>query len=304
MNRPPLRTRIAPTPSGFLHLGNLYSFVLTWLIARANRGTVRLRIDDLDAARTRIACLEDIFRTLDFIGLVPDEGSSGVEDFLQHHSQMHRIENYLQALNGLKDAGHLYGCSCSRSRILAENPAGIYPGTCRNRPFDFKATEMAWRVALPPDCPIQIKDAISGQTHLIVLNEEMGDFVVMRKDGLPAYQVASLADDLFYGINMVVRGNDLLTSTAAQLHLSAILGTTAFNAIEWHHHPLIKNEQQQKLSKSAGDLSVRKMIENGLKKEDFLIRIAGWLGLPERPYQSLEDLHSAGSEKGHFYLIR
>lgn len=304
MNRPPLRTRIAPTPSGYLHMGNLYSFVLTWLIARAEGGTVRLRIDDLDAARTRPVYLEDIFRTLDFIGLIPDEGPSGVDDFLRQHSQKFREGNYRLVLNGLKESGHLYGCSCPRSRILADNPAGIYPGNCRNRPVDFTAKEIAWRVALPPACPVQFKDALTGQSHEVALNDEMGDFVVMRKDGLPAYQVASLADDLYYGINMVVRGNDLLTSTAAQLHLSAILGLTTFKATEWHHHPLIKNEQQQKLSKSAGDLSVRKMIENGMKKEDFLFRIAGWLGLPEAPYQSLKDLQSAGSEKGLFCLIR
>jgi glutamyl/glutaminyl-tRNA synthetase len=304
MNRPPLRTRIAPTPSGFLHIGNLYSFVLTWLIARVNGGTVRLRIDDLDEVRTRQEYLENIFRVLDFIGLVPDEGPSGVEDFLGHHSQKLRVHNYMALINQLKDAGHLFACSCSRSRIMAENTEGIYPGTCRTRQIESATKEIAWRVALPPGCHIQFQDVITKNTNKVVLTEEMGDFAVMRKDELPAYQIASLADDLLYGINLVVRGNDLRTSTAAKLHLATLLSLSTFASMDWHHHSLLRNEQKQKISKSAGDLSVWNMMEKGMKKDDFLYRIAPWLGLPQRPYQSLDEMHLACLELGLFCIIR
>lgn len=293
-----MRTRIAPTPSGFLHIGNLYSFVLTWLMAKSRNGSVLLRIDDLDAARMRPAYLEDIFRTLEFIGLVPDEGPSGVEDFLKNFSQMHRVADYLQCINKLKETGQVYACSCSRSRIMAENSNGIYPGTCRSRNLDFGGGAFALRLALKAGTKVQFCDSITGEENNILLEQEMGDFVVLRKDGIPAYQVASLVDDIHYGINLVVRGKDLLSSTAAQLHLAKVMGADQFSAIEWHHHPLIKNEQEQKLSKSAGDMSVRKMIEKGGKRADFICRIASLMALPEKRLKTLHDLQIIFEESG------
>lgn len=298
MNRLPVRTRIAPTPSGFLHIGNLYSFVLTWLMAKSRNGSVLLRIDDLDAARMRPAYLEDIFRTLEFIGLVPDEGPSGVEDFLKNFSQMHRVEDYLQFVTKLKETGQVYACSCPRSRVMAENPNGIYPGTCRSRNLDFGGSAVALRLALQAESQVQFCDVLTGEKSNILLTEKMGDFVVLRKDGIPAYQVASLVDDIYYGINMVVRGRDLLTSTAAQIYLSNIAGLNAFSTMQWHHHSLIKNEEGQKLSKSAGDMSVKMMIEKGLNREDTIRRIASLMKLPDKPFKTLYDLQLFFNEHG------
>ncbi len=302
MNRKPLRTRIAPTPSGFLHIGNLYAFVLTWLIAKVNGGTVRLRIDDLDAARMRTAYLEDIFSTLDYIGLVPDEGPSGVDDFLRHHSQQLRVQNYLRVIEQLQNAGLLYGCTCSRSSIMAINPAGIYPGTCRNLQKGFEGSEIAWRMALPADAHIRFRDCLNGTPQQVDLNAEMGDFVVRRKDGVPAYQVASLADDLLYGINLVVRGSDLLTSTAAQLSLAKSACFKEFENVEWHHHDLVKNEHNEKLSKSAGDYPLRMMMDGGLKKGDLIGRIAALLRMDAARCKTLEDLRLASLDEGRFVL--
>jgi glutamyl-tRNA synthetase len=173
---------------------------------------------------------------------------------------------------------------------MAENPNGIYPGTCRSRNPGFGGGAVALRLALPAESRVQICDVLTGEKSNISLTEEMGDFVVLRKDGIPSYQVASLVDDMHYGINLVVRGKDLLTSTAAQLQLANVMGFDQFLAIEWHHHPLIKNEQGQKLSKSAGDTSVRMMIEKGLKKEDIIRRIASLMALPEKSFKTLYDL--------------
>lgn len=290
MNRLPLRTRIAPTPSGYLHMGNLFSFVLTWLIAKSRGGTVRLRIDDLDAARMRTAYLEDIFSTLDFIGLVPDEGPSGVNDFLRNHSQLQRLEQYNALVMQLKEAGHLYACSCSRSQVIAENPGGIYSGTCRNKSLDFGMKDVAWRLRLPEQSVIRFGDVISGKEYMIPLAGSMGDFVVRRKDRIPAYQVASLSDDLFYGINLVVRGEDLLPSTAAQMLLAGMAGIPSFRGIEWHHHALIKNEKGLKLSKSAGDSSIAMMRTKGLKRADIYSEMALHLGLKQQPVFTFENL--------------
>ena len=114
-----------------------------------------------------------------------------------------------------------------------------------------------------------------------------------------SYLYSCVILNLLYGINMVVRGNDLLTSSAAQLQLANLLGLSTFAQTDWHHHSLIRNEQGQKISKSAGDLSVSMMIKQGMKPVDFLRRIAAMLGLPERPCHSLNELHTACMEKGH-----
>jgi glutamyl-tRNA synthetase len=112
-----LRTRIAPTPSGFLHAGNAVNFLITHELARAARGTLLLRIDDLDAERARPEYLDDIFRSLEWLGIDWDEGPTGPEDFLRNWSQRSRIERYSELLLGLRKGGHLYACECSRKAV-------------------------------------------------------------------------------------------------------------------------------------------------------------------------------------------
>lgn len=285
-----VRTRIAPTPSGFLHIGNLYSFILTWLVAKSQEGTVLLRIDDLDADRMRPEYLEDIFRVLDFIGLIPDEGPTGPADFLKNYSQKNRVDYYESYLKQLANGGDVYGCGCSRKQILAQDPNGVYPGTCRQLNLGLNNPQHAWRLGLPTHAKVEFFDDFRKEPVTVDLAVEMGDFVVRKKDGVPAYQVASLADDLYYNINLVVRGEDLTVSTAAQLKLAELLNLEQFLGIKWLHHPLLPNKYGEKLSKSAGDTSIKWMIEQGASKSFILTRLGFLLFGSEKPVSSLVEM--------------
>ncbi len=289
INRP-VRTRIAPTPSGFLHIGNLYSFVLTWLVAKRQEATVLLRIDDLDAERMRPEYIEDIFRVLDFIGMAPDEGPSGTEDFLRNYSQKNRVDYYGSFLKQLANGGWVYACTCSRKQILALGANGRYPGTCRNLGLGLNDPKHAWRLGLPAGSKVEFYDDFCKETATVDLTGEMGDFVVRRKGGAPAYQLSSLADDLFYNINLVVRGRDLTVSTAAQLKLAEILKLEQFSGIKWLHHPLITNNNGEKLSKSAGDTSIKRMIEQGASRASILTRLGFMLFGKEIAVSSLSEM--------------
>ncbi len=292
-----IRTRIAPTPSGYLHMGNLFSFVLTWLIAKKENGTVRLRIDDLDADRMRREFLEDIFETLDWIGLQPDEGPSGLEDFLKNYAQQKRLPLYQSLIEKLVNTGKVYACTCSRKQILAINPEGIYPGTCLKKNMTIDHENAALRIHIKEE---ESWISIPGfepnsPTIKVNLQKDMGDFVIRKKDGLPAYQITSLADDLRDGINVIVRGEDLLTSTAAQIFMAKTLGENPFSAVRFLHHPLIKNENSGKLSKSAGHTSLQYMRKEGFTSINALAILAKWMGLPSNNYQSLAELQATCS---------
>ncbi len=254
-------SRIAPTPSGFLHLGNVFSFVLTWLIVRKKQGYLLLRIDDLDSKRRRIEYLDDIFSTLEWLRLDYDEGASGTADFLANFSQETRINDYENILSQLLDKqAPIFECNCSRTTIQRNAINGLYAGTCRSNILTMNKlsspkTESAWRISVPVT-PIVFQDILQGQME-ISLAEKMGDFVVRGKDHLPAYQIASLSDDLRYGINLVVRGQDLINSTAAQVFLAQQLGREEFANTTFLHHALLYESAHHKMSKSAGSLSIK-----------------------------------------------
>ncbi|MFD2718019.1 glutamate--tRNA ligase family protein [Hymenobacter monticola] len=237
----PVVSRLAPTPSGYLHLGNAVNFVLTWLLTRQAGGTLHLRIDDLDRARLRPAYLDNIFRVIDWLGINYDHGPSGPDDFLRHHSQLLHLPEYNRVL-----------------RRLAQQPGLVYASqrTRTGGPEAFVALEIpgaAWRAHVPAHTEIRFKDAWQGEAN-VPLGALMPDFVVRKKDGVAAYQVASVVDDLRLGTTLIVRGLDLQPSTAAQLWLAGQLSEmAAFNAlrVQFGHHSLLTNEAGQKLSKSA-----------------------------------------------------
>ncbi len=251
-----VRSRLAPTPSGFLHLGNAFSFVLTWLLTRHHKGRLLLRIDDIDAGRKRPAYVNDIFDNLHWLGLDWDKGPKDAEDFEFSFSQLKEPRRYAQILEELWKTGALYVCTCSRSQVQAACMNGVYSGTCRHRNLAPDTPDAAWRVHVPENTIIAIPE-YSGTVRHVPLAREMGDFVVRRKNGLPAYQVASLADDFHYGSNLIVRGVDLLPSTAAQLFLARLLPPNAFGEVVFYHHPLLRDPDGLKLSKSAGSLSLQ-----------------------------------------------
>jgi len=274
---PVLRSRIAPTPSGFLHEGNACSFLLTAQIVEQARGMLRLRIDDLDAPRARPEYVEDIFETLHWLGIDWDEGPRNAEAHYARYSQQLRIPRYHQYINTLIAEGHVFACACSRKDILAHSRDGLYPGTCRNRHIPPGTPGTALRILTPDPCPVHFRDERQGDVA-VDLSQAMRDFIIRRRDGIPAYHIASLADDLDFGINYIVRGADLLHSTAAQLYLASLLGEARFAAVRFLHHPLLTDSAGNKLSKSAGSASVRSLREKGESPEALRRLPAEWIG--------------------------
>lgn len=275
--KPTTRTRLAPTPSGYLHLGNVLSFAITWALARSQGGRVALRIDDLDNTRFRPEYLQDIFDTLAFMGIDYDEGPRNPTDFEQHYSQHLRLPGYHKMLDQLVQRDMVYACPCSRSQITAVSPQGLYPRTCRHAHLPLHTPNAAWRIRIPESELIAFHDLLLG-TCRVPLGLEMPDFVVRRKDGIPAYQLASLCDDLEMGINLIVRGKDLMISTAAQLFLAQHTGATAFTGAQFVHHPILLTGSGQKLSKSDNALSITEMRKAGLKPEGLWSKLAHTLG--------------------------
>lgn len=281
-------TRLAPTPSGYLHQGNAFNFLLNWLMARAQGGQVLLRMDDLDAPRAKPEYIEDVFETLDWLGMDWDMGPTGPDDLATHWSQQHRLPFYHEMLQQLIQTGHLFACDCSR-KDLAES-GGVYPGTCTQKHLPFNTPDVAWRVRMDAGETTHFTDGWQGNTA-VALGAEMGSFVVRRRDGIPAYQIASLADDMHFGITYVARGMDLLPSTAAQLYLAKLLDMNPFTQTQFYHHPLLLGEGGSKLSKSAGSVSLRYMREQGMPASKVLGAFCRWAGLvPLQPITTARDL--------------
>lgn len=278
-----IRSRLAPSPSGLLHLGNAVNFLLTWLMVRKAGGTLRLRIDDADCLRTKPEYLEDIFLQLDWLGITWDEGPTGVDDFHRRFSQQLRLERYREFLAELDRLGHLYPCGCSRRMIRSLAPEGVYPGFCRKRSTAPGARE-AIRVRVPEGSVFRV----DGQE--VPLCEAMGDFVLWRKEDLPAYQLVSLVDDLDDRINLIVRGQDLLASTAAQLFLAGLHGDNFFAGGVFRHHPLVLGEDGRKLSKSDGALSLAALRERGCSRLEVYRVVARQVGIEPDGIITLEDL--------------
>jgi glutamyl-tRNA synthetase len=269
-------TRIAPTPSGYLHQGNAFNFLLNWLLARSQRGKVLLRIDDLDAPRAKPEFINDVFETLDWLGIDYDIGPIGPDDLAAAWSQSHRLPLYHELLDNLKEHGHLFACECSR-KDLADS-SGVYPGTCLHKNIALDTPDVAWRINVEADAVIYFTDCWQGAMQY-ALGQEMGSFVVRRRDGIPAYQIASLADDVHFGVSAMARGMDLLPSTAGQLYLAQLLGIDSFTQTQFYHHPLIMDNTGQKLSKSAGSVSLNHWRSEGIPAGLLLANFCKWAGI-------------------------
>lgn len=270
------KTRIAPTPSGFLHLGNVLSFSLTAILAERYSAHILLRIDDLDRQRARPEYIRDIFDTLGFLGIPWQEGPRDAGRFAAEYAQQHRMPLYHLALQQLRDGGHLFACNCSRSDIL--KTGGIYPGTCCDKHLDWDTPGVSWRMDTRRSLPLTLHQLAGAQE--VWLPEEQQFFVVRKKDGDPAYQLASVIDDLHFGIDLIVRGNDLYPSTLAQLYLARMLGNDTFGHTLFCHHPLLTLPDGVKLSKSAGATSVQYLRRQGKSRAEIFALIGEQLGIP------------------------
>jgi glutamyl-tRNA synthetase len=307
-----LKTRLAPTPSGFLHIGNGASFVATWALARAYDGQILLRIDDLDAERMRTEYVDDVFRTLDWLGVEWEEGPFSTADFTKNWSQHLRLDAYEKALQDLQKTGDVYACTCSRKDIRERSTNGFYPNTCRQNRLN-PQVEMsnyekntAWRIIVETDKrvhfnnvekidPLSINGIFDEKTTFfkyfdVNLSHQMGDFVVRQKNGLPSYQLASLVDDVSFGVNFIVRGEDLLNSTAAQIFLAERLQQADFLATTFWHHPLITEENGAKLSKSEGAAALLALRKAGHSAAIVVQKAAKWLGFSDFQGETAADL--------------
>lgn len=251
-----LITRIAPTPSGFLHLGNAFNFLLTALIAHHFKGSLTLRIDDMDSTRLRIEYVDDIFACLEWLGIAWDKGPKDTSDFLAHYSQNAKKEIYRHALGQLKEL--TYPCACSRSTILHRYGDLVYRGHCRHQ------------LTLENNREQSIRLAIDDQE----LFNQTGDIVLWRRDDLPAYQLVSVLEDEWAKTNFILRGSDLNQSSFIQRYLAKKLGLIHFPQAKIYHHLLVVDQDGQKLSKSQGASDLRSWRQAGhaeeMKKKLFL----------------------------------
>ena len=271
------QTRLAPTPSGFLHLGNVLSFAITAYLARRTGARILLRIDDLDRERVQPEYLDDIFETLKFLDIPWNTGPKTTTDFREKWSQYTRMNRYHAALQKLEREKQVFACECSRAQIAAAAPDGSYPGTCLHKKIDLHQPNVQWRLKTRPGRIISV-NRLAAPPLKSTLPALMHHFVVRKKDGAPAYQLASLVDDLEMGNDLVIRGVDLWPSTWAQLYLADILQEKAFSATAFVHHPLLLQRNGNKLSKSAGATSIQYLRKQGMKKEEIFGEVARLLG--------------------------
>ena len=279
--------RFAPSPSGRLHLGNLACSLLAWLSARSRGGRIVLRIEDLDAERCPRKYADQLEEDLGWLGLFWDEGGSkGGPHEPYYQSECSGI--YTESYKKLEARGLVYPCFCSRSQLHAASAPHtsdgnvIYPGTCRGLTAEEIAEKRkkkapAYRLMVP-DENITFTDGCMGE-HTENLLRDCGDFYLRRADGVFAYQLAVVVDDARMGVTEVVRGADLLSSTARQLYLYRLLGLPA---PKFAHCPLLLASDGRRLSKRDGDQSLENLRAR-YTAEDIVGRLAYAYGLQEEP---------------------
>lgn len=274
------KTRIAPTPSGYLHIGNALSFAITAGLAERFGAKILLRIDDLDRERANRKYIDDIFDTLNFLEIPWHEGPRDSDEFEKQWSQIHRMEMYGDALDRLKEQADVFACNCSRAQIKALSADDSYPGTCRDKHIPLDSPEVNWRIKTDSSS-ISI-NTLTGRVEA-TLPPSMKDFIIRKKDGCPAYQLSSVVDDEYFGIDLIVRGQDLWASTIAQHFLAEKFNALTFLNATFYHHPLLIETNGIKLSKSAGATSIKTLRESGKTPGDVYAAIAAMLGLEEHP---------------------
>ena len=243
--------RFAPSPSGRMHLGNVFSALMAWLSVRSAGGTMVLRIEDLDPDRCRPEYAEQLKDDLRWLRLDWDT---------EQTPQSRRTEAYRERFERLREMGLVYPCYCSRGELHAASAPHasdgnvIYAGTCRDLTEEERAAKTrrpAWRLIVP-DEEIAFHDGLQGE-YRENLARECGDFIIRRSDGVYAYQLAVVTDDAEAGVTQIVRGRDLLSSTPRQIYLQRLLGLPT---PEYYHVPLLVAPDGRRLSKREHDLDM------------------------------------------------
>lgn len=290
-------TRLAPTPSGYLHIGNIFAFLVAWLDARQQQGRVILRIEDLDKPRCKDHLVDTMVHDLECLGLTWDN------EHLMYQSK--RAEAYEEAQERLSQLGLLYPCFCSRADLMAssaphEGEHFVYAGTCKGIGEELRASRMAtelYSIRLSvPGMEIRFDDAFQG-SYSQQLASECGDFIIRRKDGLFGYQLAVVVDDIEQGVNRIIRGVDLLSSTPQQMYLRTLLTKVSsandledeasfanlvnagFDDMSFGHSPLIMDKDSNRLAKRKGSKGLNSLLETFKSVEALLGYLACETGL-------------------------
>ena len=266
------RGRLAPSPTGYLHLGHALTFWTAQERALTHGGVLVLRNEDLDPARSKAEFVDAMFEDLRWFGLKWQEGPD-CDGPYGPYSQSERRQFYVAAFERLRTGGHLFRCICSRRDVLraaAAPHAGedepLYPGTCRGRNDNRteSATKATWRFLVPNGEVVEFTDGHYGPQRFVA-GQDFGDFIVWRYDDVPSYQLAAVVDDAAMRISEVVRGQDLLKSTARQLLLYRALGWTP---PDFYHCPLVTDQAGVRLAKRHNSLSLRALRAKRIKPED------------------------------------
>lgn len=268
-----VKGRFAPSPTGRMHLGNVFSALLSWLSAKSKGGKWLLRIEDIDPQRSHREYAQLIMDDLHWLGLEWDEGP---------YWQSERGNIYEHYLSILEDMHLTYPCYCTRADILATQAPHesdgrvVYKGTCRNLDPNLRHGPAATRMRVPDQGKgiVEFTDGHYG-THSVDLTTQCGDFIIRRKDGAWAYQLAVVVDDALMGVTEVVRGRDLLLSSPQQIYLAQTLG---FTPPQFIHLPLLCNKAGQRLSKRDNSLSMAELREH-FSAEQIIGKLAAAAGL-------------------------
>jgi glutamyl/glutaminyl-tRNA synthetase len=275
------RGRLAPSPTGLLHTGHARTFFTAFLRARDAHGTLILRNEDLDMQRSRPEFVTAMIEDMHWLGIRWQEGAD-VGGPYSPYTQSERGSHYLAAWRTLLDRGWIYPCRCTRKDLArvasaphegaADDDEGpMYPGTCRpEAPASIQKYNapagVNWRLRVPDGQVIEFQDQHFGHQSFTV-GRDFGDFLIWRRDDVPSYQLACVVDDAAMRITEVVRGADLLKSTARQLLLYEALGLAQ---PLWYHCPLVTDEHGQRLAKHYDSLSIRALRAQGKSPQDLL----------------------------------
>jgi glutamyl-tRNA synthetase len=293
------RGRFAPSPTGDLHLGSAACALVAWAWTRSQGGALVLRVEDIDTPRVKAGVESRQLDDLRWLGLDWDEGPD-VGGARAPYRQSERAATYDAALASLARRGLTYYCDCSRADIarVASAPhegdeGPRYPGTCRELGLRERAWKRAPAIRLKvPDCDVQVDDLLQGSFTENVWRR-VGDFVLRRGDGVYAYQLAVVVDDAAMGITDVVRGADLLGSTARQKLLAQLLGESP---PRYAHHAMVMAEDGGRMAKRGGGATLRGEREAGVDARTVVAKLAAALGLPSS--------HPAGAEMTPAAMVR
>ncbi len=267
----PIRTRFAPSPTGFLHIGGARTALFCWLAARATQGQFVLRIEDTDRERSTAESVQAIIDGMAWLGLDADEGP---------YYQSARMERYRERVDQLLAEGKAYRCYCSRERLdrlreeaMAAGEKPRYDGHCRDLQTPPEGVEPVIRFRNPDEGSVVFEDRVRGRIE--ISNNELDDLVIMRADGTPTYNFAVVVDDIDMEINLVIRGDDHINNTPRQINIYRALGA---EVPEFAHVPMILGGDGQRLSKRHGAVSVLAWREQGYVPDalvNYLARL-GW----------------------------